>query len=437
MSRKFEEIVSWLQSRPERPGDMQSKRESVARLAAVLQEEGLLRKVDRHKVIVVAGTNGKGTVAKTISTLLGRQGLRTGLFTSPHLMQITERIAVNDSPITREQFVALFERHANTCEEKRLSFFESLSLMMVEAFWGGQILPAVDWAVLEVGVGGRWDPTNLIPHHTAVITALGLDHQNLLGDSLPEIAEHKLGVCSGGLTVHRRWPTDEVQALADQVAHTRGGQWLPCETWPFRVAKAETRPTYWLQTPFGEAPLSLMGARAVENTTLALRTLGALGFDVAKMLPDLARVQWPGRMEGFRVPGCAAPVYLSGDHNEMGVQSLEEILQQMSFSNLHVVASVGGNKDLSGILSALWRLPRAQINLTVNPFRGRPLTAYGEWLERAADSSTQWQEVFHRVLQRALAGDLVLVTGSLYLVGVVRATLMQTGAELIGAQERD
>ncbi len=363
-------------------------------------------------VILIAGTNGKGTVAKTLETLLLARGENVGLFTSPHLMTTTERIRTSGRQLTEDEFIRAFSHVSDVVVEFGLSHFEILTLMMIEVFFGGRIRPRVTRAVIEVGVGGKWDPTRLVPHDTTVITRLGLDHQSLLGNTIQEIAEQKFGaIDEGNLVVHAPLP--------EGVLRGGRGRWIEATLYPYRV---DPRGPRWiLETPWGDAPLAIPGARAAENVSVALSVLAAQGEDLAPLLPSVSDAHWPGRMEKFEFDGRR--VYLSGDHNRQGAESLSEILTHFHYDDLYLVIGVAKNKSSAEILEVLSRLPargRVRIVLTKTPFRSSDLEAYGEWLSRAEIAVEDPVRALHFAIDRAKTSDLILVTGSLYLVGDLR-----------------
>jgi dihydrofolate synthase/folylpolyglutamate synthase len=300
--------------------------------------------------------------------------------------------------------------------------------MMLEIFFGGRIRPPIERAVIEAGVGGRLDPTRVIPHATTVIARLGLDHEALLGNTLPAIAREKFGAIDPeGFVVHMPFAADEAEraaiaAVAEEFKIRLGGRWVEAPTYPSRVDASEGEPRWILQTPWGEAQLALLGERAVENTSLALAVLRELGLLRAEMLGALARVNWPGRMERFDVQGRR--VYLSGDHNPQGISSLAEIIAHFRYDRLHIVAGIGAHKDAREILARLAALPRAHVHLTPTPFRSSRL----EDLRAYAPLANSIDESPRKAIERALAegkpDDLIVVTGSLYLVGAVRSQLV-------------
>jgi len=385
--------------------------------------EGLKRlglpKFPASRVVIVAGTNGKGTVCACLEALLLQAGQTTGLYTSPHLEETTERFRLNGDDVSEAEFVETYETVREKTRGLPLTHFEILTLMAYSMFSHH----SVDWMILEVGLGGLWDATNAIAHETCVITQLGLDHQNLLGSTLSEIAANKFGVIESGATViHSPFPA-EISPLVERTRLAKRARFIPSvdfESTSTLDGPDCDEPQFWISTRFGRTRLSLPGPRAAQNAATALTTFEALGFDPARSLEALSRIRWPGRMEKVEIPGAPCPVYLSGDHNPQGIASLLELLKAYPRKQLHLLVGVGKDKDLDGILTPLRELKDTRIVLTETPFRGQGLSEYGRWLELSDGACADPQEALEAMFRDAGSDDLIVVTGSLYLVGAIR-----------------
>ncbi len=410
----YEEILQELESRgmmPERPPTLDFVRQALDRLR---DREGI--SLDPKRVIVVAGTNGKGSVCAVLEALLLSAGQKVGLYTSPHLVEVTERIRLSGRDVVWKQFAAAYEAVVAATGDLPLTHFEMLTLMAVWTF----ARENVEWSILEVGLGGLWDATNAVPHQVNAITALGLDHQNLLGSTLSEIALNKFGIVGmDSVVVHSPLPAIVEPLMAETMRRTRS-RWVAAPEFQVSVEEGQD-PRFYVETRWGRARLALPGKRGAENAVTALALFAELGFDPSTHLDALSRVRWPGRMERLKVKGAPCLVFASGDHNPQGVQSLLEILPHYPRTHLRILAGVGKDKDCDGVLGPLFALPDATVYLTETPFRGRPLASYGEWQSRAAGAWTDPIEAFTKVLRECRPGELFLVTGSLYLVGAVKA----------------
>jgi dihydrofolate synthase / folylpolyglutamate synthase len=389
--------------------------------------EGLKRlklQIDPSRVIIVAGTNGKGSVCATLEMLLKAAGESVGLYTSPHLIQTTERIRLDGKDVSREIFVRAFDEVRRLTEDLKLSHFEMLTLMAMWIFASGVMAPAVDRVILEVGLGGTWDATNAVPHSTCVITPIGLDHQNILGKSLNEIASNKFGVIpvasktsAPARVIHSRL-LPEIQDLAMTVKKTTASHWIQSVDWSCDVEKSNGTPVFFLKTHWGKAQLNLAGERGAENSALALTVFEQLGYDPKKYLNVLAQVNWPGRMELISKSPC--PIYLSGDHNVQGIKSLVQLLKHYERRHVHFLAGIGVDKEADEMLEFLATVPDSSLYLTVTPFKGRSIDNYGKWSGGLNQAWTNPENAIKEVLKRAAPKDLVVVTGSLYLVGKIR-----------------
>lgn len=392
-------------------GVMPEGQPSLAPVARALEQTGLRRRIDPARNVIVAGTNGKGTVAATLSALLHASGRRAGLYTSPHLVSTLERFRLAEADVPEPAFLATYDRLRPVIRHERLTHFEALTLIAAHLFFSGDELAPVEWAIWEVGMGGLFDAVNAIPHSACAITHLDLDHTELLGRTLPEVARQKFGVIGRGAWVVFSPMDPTLARLREDVASKTGCTWIPAR--PVDLVGPERVSTAW-----GPASLALAGRRAAENTATALTLLEALGLDPRAALPALARVRWPGRFHRWSAPGFRCPVYLSGDHNVSGVESLLEILESRERDVTHLVVGIGRDKDAEAMLDRLSAVPRSRLYLTETPFKGLPVASYPErFRARAATVDADASRALDAARAAALPGDLVVVTGSLYLVG--------------------
>ncbi len=358
-------------------GIMPDRPPSLDPMKAGLDRMPFLRELDPDRVVVVAGTNGKGSVCATLEVLLRAAGERVGLYTSPHLVETTERFRLAGQEISPELFTRAWRAVGELCAGIALSHFEFLTLMAAWLFFGGDpSLPAVDRAILEVGLGGTWDATNAIPHSHCVITSLGLDHQNLLGDTLAGIAANKFGIIGpGARVVHSPYPPD-IQALAQEVRSRTGSHWIGLPPFHSRILLPEgpdafTRdPEFLLETDWGPAQLNLPGYRGALNSVTALRVLEVLGYDPARYLPALSQVQWPGRMQRLPLNDAPCPVYVSGDHNPAGVASLIELLAAYPRKHLHLLVGMVGTRTRTKCWTLWAPFPTGRFILPKRPSAG-------------------------------------------------------------------
>lgn len=426
MLNTFSEVVQHLESlgvMPDRPPALDQVKKGLICLGYESYPFFKRYQEDPRRVFLVAGTNGKGSVCSTLETLLSSQGERTGLYTSPDLISPTERIRIGAKDVSQSLFCEAFHAVREKVGDLRLTHFEMLTLMAIWSFCSGETESPVDRVILEVGLGGLWDATNAVPHGLSVISKIGFDHEHILGSTLPEIARNKFGIVSpASHTVVHGVFDSQLDSLVEETQKKTNSTWVQTPPWGVRFEGGKT----FLQSPWGEAELALMGRRGAENSMLALTAFEQMGFDPSKGLAALKQVPLRGRMEKVEETPSGAAVYFSGDHNAQGVQSLCEILQHMEWKQLHVLAGVGAKKNLDEILGPLHTLPRSRLYLTRTPFKGMEMSEYGAWLDCSSGAWDDIHEAYSEVKIRAKEGDLVVVTGSLYLVGDLMKAMAAT-----------
>ena len=434
----YAEAVAALNARenfPQKPPSLLPMREALHKIG--FEQYPLYTKIRQNpeRSIIVAGTNGKGSVCATLEALLSSAGELCGLYTSPHLVEPTERMRLNGIDISKENFARAYDKIAGLTQGMELTQFEMLTLMAVWYFGSGEAGPVVDRLILEVGLGGTWDATNAIPHGMAIITTLGIDHENLLGKTLPEIAENKFGVVQkisefsnqGMKVIHSRLP-NEVESLMKETVKKTGSQWFEVERYSYWVDPMPKEPKFFLKTEWGETQLGLQGYRAAQNTALALTALAHLGFDPAHHMKTIPNVRWPGRMQRVMFDASPCPVYLSGDHNVQGLESLGEILGHYRYTRIHFLVGLGLDKDFNKFLKKLQGVDKGLLYITETPFRGRSIKDYGFWLVQAEGAWKDPIEGLQKIFKLARPEDLIVVTGSLYLVGGVLKSLQEAKA---------
>ena len=339
------------------------------RLEPVREVLGLLGDPHRaYPVIHVGGTNGKTSTARFTERVLRELGLRTGRFTSPHLTKVTERISVDGEPLADEAFVALHEDVApylamvdgrlRSAGEVPLTYFEVLAVMAFAAFAEAP----VDVAVVEVGLGGSWDATNVADGAVAVITPISLDHTELLGDTVGEIAAEKAGIIKpGAAVVLAQQPADAAQVLLRRAVEA--GASVVREGLEFGVRDREVAvggQVLGLQGLTGQVYddvlLPVFGAHQASNAAVAVAAVEAFLGGERSLEPELVRaalgdVTSPGRLEVVR---RSPTVLVDAAHNVAGAQSLVAALEDsFDYTRLVGVVAVLDGKDAAGILDVL------------------------------------------------------------------------------------
>ncbi len=399
----------------------------LSRVRELLEELG--NPQNRLRYVHVAGTNGKGSVSACIASILKAAGYRTGLFTSPGLESFRERIQMDGRPISREELrevSALVRPKAERMADKPTEFEISTALALC---WFAR--QGCDIAVLEVGMGGAEDATNVIPApEAAVFAAMGLDHTGLLGNTLTQIASVKAGILKPGAAAVSYGNDPEAERVFSQVCRRLGA---PYETMrPGRISGLEVslEGCRFTLEPYGAVRLPLIGAYQPQNALLAVtavETLRKKGWRIpdCAIVEGLETVVWPGRFELLRKN---PRFFLDGSHNPQGIAAtVESIRRVLGEEKPVILMGVMADKDVARMLELL--LPAARRFVTVTPSNPRALGA--EELARriragggrAEPCATVAQGV-RRAIRLAGEGGAVCALGTLYFSAEVRHAVL-------------
>ncbi|HAN72382.1 MAG TPA: dihydrofolate synthase [Actinobacteria bacterium] len=418
---------------------------TLARIAALTDLLGTPQ--SSFPVIHVTGTNGKTSTARMIESLLRAYGLRTGLFTSPHLVDARERICLDAEPIGEEALLAAWSEvapyvdvvDANSAADggAPLSYFEVMTGLALAAFADAP----VDVAVIEVGMGGGWDSTNVVHGAVSVITPIGLDHREYLGDTIELIAGEKAGIIKPGcITVLAQQELAAAEVLLERAVEVdatvaREGVEFGVLSRGVAVGGQVLR-LKGLTGEYDEVFLPLFGEHQAHNAAVALAAteafLGGVGMlDIDIVREGFAAVTSPGRLEVLR---RGPAVIVDAAHNPHGAHALALALQD-SFDFVHLVGVVGvlAEKDALGILTALQPvLDRIVVTSPTSPRAMDADTLAALAVEVFSEDRVFVEPELPEAIDRALAlaeeagvyeGAGVLVTGSVVLVGEVRRML--------------
>ncbi|MGH3341574.1 MAG: bifunctional folylpolyglutamate synthase/dihydrofolate synthase [Carbonactinosporaceae bacterium] len=415
---------------------------SLGRIAALVDLLGGPQRA--YPVVHISGTNGKTSVARMIDTLLRGFGLRTGRFTSPHLASVTERISIDGEAVTPERFVEIYRDVAPYVEmvDRRgegpaMSFFEVLTGMAFAAFADAP----VDAAVLEVGMGGSWDATNVADAAVAVMTPVAVDHAHYLGDSPATIAEEKAGIVKEGtLAVFAQQPVEVAEVLLRRSVEV--GATVAREGLEFGVLArtvgvgGQALTLQGLGGVYDEVLLPLHGAYQAHNAACALAAVEALlgrqreHLDLDTVRRAFEQVSSPGRLEVVR---RGPAVLLDSAHNPAGAAATAAAIEEaFRFTRLVGVVGVPADKDAAGILEALEPVLSDLVVTQSSSGRALPaheLAAVAE--EVFSPGRVEVQPRLDDALDAAVRlaedeGELgggVLVTGSIITVGDARRLL--------------
>lgn len=382
----------------------------------------------RFATVHIAGTNGKGSTAASLASILTKAGLRTGLYTSPHLVRPEERIAIDGVPIAADEFVALVARLRSLADELDATFFETLTALAFLYFAEHH----VEIAIVEVGLGGRLDATNVLHPLLTLISTIDLDHVQHLGPTVADIAKEKAGIIKPGVPCLTSAVEEEALKVLRAVAEA---QRAPFHTLTelFVVKGVELNERYTTfslvneQVTLSDLRTPLIGEHQISNCALAASAAHLLSNQEARITPaairrGLVSVRWPGRLQ--RIAERPTTI-VDVAHNPGAARCLVEALKLFSFRRLLLVMGVMKDKDYRAMVSTL--APVTDVAIAVAPSSQRSLPA-AELAAAFRALGVPTKEANSPCaglrLARELAApeDLVLCTGSHYTVGEVLAS---------------
>ncbi|MBW2648295.1 MAG: bifunctional folylpolyglutamate synthase/dihydrofolate synthase [Deltaproteobacteria bacterium] len=380
---------------------------------------------NKYKTVLVGGTNGKGSTAAILSSILASEGMKVGLYTSPHLCDFRERIRINGCMIPEDTLCALIDKVQEEIRED-VTYFEFATALAFLYF----SLCEVDMAIVEVGMGGRLDATNLAYPEVSIITNISMEHQKYLGNNLKSITGEKGGIIKkGGVCVTAARGRKVRDTLEEICRQRKAVLYRTGRDIRIRRSGKGSFSYYGINKLYSGLSLSLAGRHQIENAALALaaiEVLTAKGVSVSdtSVVEGLRDVRWEGRLELVsRNPG----IVVDGAHNPAGISSLcNALMTDFSYRRLIVMFGVLRDKDYAGMLKKL--LPLVDKLVLTKPKVER--AACTEDLLSVASLHHGHIEVVDDSVEalaraRFLAGtdDLVCVTGSLYLVGEIKKHL--------------
>lgn len=391
--------------------------------------ESLSNPQNKFKSIHVAGTNGKGSTSHMLAAILQKAGYKTGLYTSPHLKDFRERIRINGEMVTEEFVVDFVGQQQQIIEKISPSFFEVTVAMAFSYFANEQ----VDIAIIEVGLGGRLDSTNIITPELAVITNISLDHTNILGNSLAEIAYEKAGIIKPGVPVVIGETQEEILDVFLQKA-AEGDSEIIFADQQLSITKSEMQNEYLSvaisdrsQALLYNLQLDLTGSYQLKNILTVIQsvdTLKSLGFriDKAAVYTALKNVKQLTGLQGrWQILGKNPWVICDTGHNKAGITEVIKNINNTAYQHLHIIIGMVKDKDISGVLQLL---PQDASYYFCMPQIERALPA----TELAAEAASYQLngKVFPDVTaalneakNNAQTGDLIFIGGSNFVVAEV------------------
>lgn len=398
-----------------------------------------------RKFVHLAGTNGKGSVGVMLQSILGEAGYKVGFYTSPHLITFRERIRIGEEMISEDEVLSLSRRvWAATDPASPPTFFEFVTAMAFLHFAEKE----VDLAIIEAGLGGRLDSTNVIEPLAAVITNVALEHTEHLGDTVAKIAAEKAGIIKPGVLLAAGNLSPEAREVVLKTAEEKNSRALLLgRDFTVEITRLDPagRPTinYWMDPlKIDGLALGLAGPHQADNAAVAISLLPYLadqGFPTEEkhLRSGLLPAVWPGRAETFPAgswppdgPKASAPLMLDGAHNPAGAEALARLLAGLDTRRLHLIVGVMADKDIAGVLRPTLALAdrlyltRPAFSRAASPemLRDKIVAAFGPPKVPTSLHPTIGQ-AFQAAAAEAGEGDLVLLSGSLFTVGEGRAYL--------------
>ena len=392
---------------------------------------GLGNPQNSYNCIHVAGTNGKGSVASSLASILHQAGYKTGLYTSPHLVRFNERIQVNNRPITNKNVMASYhiikKAHHGGREP---TFFEFATVMAFHEFASQN----VDWAVIETGMGGRLDATNIIRPKVSIITNISLEHRDYLGDTLEQISGEKAGIIKYRTPVITGIRQPKALAVVKKKAAEKSAP-LYCFGRDFKVRRnaGGTFAYHGIEATMRQLQTGLSGRHQVDNAALVLATCEMLNKKGAKISMNqtkagLLKNRWPGRLE---VVATKPRIILDGAHNFIAARNLGRFLSR-NYEDRKITMIIGilDDKPYNAMLKCLLPtahrviLTQAKINRAMEPQRLEPIA---KKIIPNVKILTGVKQALDHAIKTTPKKDIICVAGSLYVVGEAKEALEGSG----------
>ena len=384
-----------------------------------------------YRTIHIAGTNGKGSVASMLAGILQGAGFSVGLYTSPHLIQFNERIRIDGRPVTDPEIVEAYRAIRNVQEgEREPTFFEFTTAMALHLFRQHR----VDWAVVEAGMGGRLDATNLLTPELSVITNISLEHKNYLGDTIAAITYEKAGIIKHATPVVTgvQQPS-AITVVTDKAAELKAPLFRMGRDFHCRRLPSGAFHYTGLDHQWGNLTTNLLGCHQVDNAGLALAAVEVLmrkdvALEESHLRQALENVTWPGRLETV----CHEPlIILDGAHNLVAARNLSRYLEE-TYPEREIIMVVGilDDKPAEEMLSALLAVCHRAIITSPTIDRAIPSDTLAIAARQFVDDVDEVPTVDRavaRALQIVRSDQIICIAGSLYVVGEAMQTLQRMG----------
>lgn len=403
------------------------KKESLNRMQRLLDKIGNPEKA--LTFVHIAGTNGKGSTASFVSEILIQASIRTGVFTSPHLEVINERIRINKDYITDEALITATEHVALVVDEvekdsgERLYSFEILTAVALLYFYQ----QGCELVVLETGIGGRLDATNTIPApEVAIVTSIGMDHTRVLGDTLEKITTEKAGIIKENGTVVIPHFTPSIDQVFDEAAAEKKAVLIKTSDKDLKDLRVTEEGSTFTYKHYRDVMIRMVGRHQVSNALLAIEAaliLREKGYEIADedIKQGIAETYWPGRMEKIQRDPT---IFIDGAHNPEGVVKLRESIESLfPEGNLTLVVGMMKDKDYMRMIEEILPFAKKIYTVSPDPYRGFAARVVAKELKNKgidAESFDSVNEVIEFLENQKNKSETIIVFGSLYLIGDIK-----------------
>ncbi len=415
--------------------------ERIRRLLSLLEEPQ-----NRYRTVHVTGTNGKGSVCAMVAGILRNSSIRTGLYISPHLVSYTERIQVDGQPISEQEFADCLGKvkvYVDQMEEEGAECPTQFEVLTAVAFLYFA-MRHVEYAVIEVGLGGLLDSTNVIRPEVSVITNVAFEHADKCGGTLEGIAHHKAGIIKEGVPVVTGAGGDALGIIRREAELHHADIFVEGEDFQSKVLAFDSRmqklefTSHLIGRVGKEYELSLLGEHQVQNSAIALMAAVVLHHQDRRVTPETIRkalrvVSWPGRFE--LVKAGSQEILLDGAHNPAGMESLRRSLDRYFPAKPRVfLLGILRDKEIGKMLETLIR--EEDVVIVTEPFSERAasvedVAAMARRQSHDVEAYAGMEDALKRAMELAGGNYLLVAAGSLYLIGSLRAhILLRKGGDL-------
>lgn len=412
MFTNIDDTLNWLYTQKK-----QNRRENLDRIKFCAEALDL---IPSYKIVHLAGTNGKGSTAKILSTILSLKGKKVGLFVSPFVIKFNERIQINNEYITDEEileYINTLYQFQNEYKEKyndTIPFFELTFLMALMHFKKNDI----EIGIIECGMGGRLDATNFLNSDLSIITNVGFDHMNVLGNTLEEIANHKLGIAKSNITC-LTCVSDELKTMFDEYAKDNNINMKHVDEYVSDINLSNK--TYFKYKGINYSS-ALLGTYQAYNASLAVEAAYLIDdtLTINEIQKGLDNTFWPGRLEMIR---NNPRVLIDGAHNIHGIDALVNTIKNLYPDNkINIVFTALHDKEYKKMIDSLNEITNKYYFTSINDLRATDINEFINITNINSEVISDFKECINKAIND-LNDEILIITGSLHFISMVREYL--------------